>query len=262
MKSGRSKQSFIASVKSAVTGGVLRVTLTSPDGMNILGVETRKQILKVLRKYEPDAHVSCVLISSQGKVFSAGADLNHLITLDGARARAYSTFVRSFLGYVEDYPKPTMALVNGIAVGGGLELLMTLDMVLASPEARFGQTELNVGLIPGGGGSQRLPRIIGIRKAKEMIYTGELISAQEALGLGLVNRVVDAGKLETEAARIIEKIKSKSQRNLRLVKRTLNAGLSAGLQAGLLKESELYAEVLRDRDTKASIREFLERAAG
>jgi enoyl-CoA hydratase len=251
----------VTRVESTVAGGVLRITLSSPDEMNVLSVETRKRILEVLKAHESHDEVRCVLLSSSGKVFSAGADLNHLLTLDRQGARDYSKFVRSFLGYVEGYPKPTIGLVNGLAVGGGLELLMTLDLVLASPEARFGQTELNVGLIPGGGGSQRLPRLIGIRKAKEMIYTGEPLSAKEALDVGLVNKVVEAEMLQAEAARIIEKISSKDQRNLSLVKKALNKGLSTGLQAGLELESELYASILSSQATKSSIRNFLQRRA-
>lgn len=236
---------------------MLRVTLNRPDRMNVLTVDTRKRILEVLRAHESDAGVSCVLFASQGKVFSAGADLNHLLTLEGKRAEAYSVFVRSFLDYVEGYPKPTVGLVGGVAVGGGLELLLTLDIIIASPEARFGQTELNVGLIPGGGGSQRLPRAVGARKAKEMIYTGDLISAREALELGLVNRVVSARALQAEAARICERIKSKDRGNLRLVKEAINAGLSMSLKDGLEFETKLYSNVLRSRETKRRIEAFL-----
>jgi len=226
--------------------------------MNILGVDTRKKIMASLKAHESDESVRVVVFTSQGKAFSAGADLNYLLTLDSREARAYSRFVRAFLGYVEGYPKPTVGLVDGLAVGGGLELLMVLDMVLATTRARFGQTELNVGLIPGGGGSQRLQRLVGVRKAKEMIYTGDTISAEEALELGLVNGVFDGNMLQSEAAKIIEKIKSKSPRNLSLAKRAINKGLSADLQSRLRMESELYARVLASRDAKERIRRFLQ----
>lgn len=244
-------------VDVAVEDGVLRITLNRPDRMNILGVETRKQILEAMKKHESDSGVDCVIISSEGKVFSAGADLNYLLTLDEKSARAYAKFVRTFLGYVEGYPKPTMGVVDGMAVGGGLELLMALDIVLASTEARFGQTELNVGLIPGGGGSQRLPRIVGARKAKEMIFTGRLISADEALEWGLVNKVVEPALLQEEAAKIVASIRTKSQDNLRLVKRVMEQGLSRGLEAGLELESDGYARVLASKEAKKSITEFL-----
>lgn len=248
------------SVESTASGGVLTLTLVSPDGMNVLGVETRRKILKSLKEHESDRDVRCVVVRSRGRAFSAGADMNHLLTLDKKSSRSYAKFVRDFLGYVERYPKPTIGLVEGVAVGGGLELLMVLDIVLASPSARFGQTELNVGLIPGGGGSQRLPRIVGLRKAKELIFTGDLISAEEARNLGLVNRVAEGEVLQRELDRIVERILAKNPVNLRLVKRALNEGFSAGLAEGLVLESSLYAEILGGQDAKASIRKFLERS--
>jgi enoyl-CoA hydratase len=246
-------------VRAQVTDGVLKIDLGGPNEMNILSVGTRKGILEVLRKHEGDDKVLCVQISSLGKVFSAGADLNEIVGLGKREALAYAKFVSSFLGYVEGYPKPTIGLVNGLAVGGGLELLMTLDIVLASPESSFGQTELNVGLVPGGGGSQRLPRMVGVRKAKEMIYTGNLISASEALESGLISRIVEADKLKSEAAEFVQKIRSKSQETLRLVKRAINEGLSVGLDEGLMQETKIYARVLESDETKKRIRNFLEK---
>ena len=244
-------------VESTVADGVLTLTLTSPDGMNVLGVDTRKQFLKALKGRQSDDEVRCVVVRSRGKAFSAGADMNHLLKLDRKSAKSYSDFVRNFLNYVEDYPKPTLGVVEGVAVGGGLELLMALDMVLASPAARFGQTELNVGLIPGGGGSQRLPRIVGPRKTKEMIFTGDLISAEEAWRVGLVNRVLEGPALQQEVDRIVARIRSKNPETLRLVKRALHQGMVAGLPAGLKLESALYSDVLSSEDAKESMKRFL-----
>jgi enoyl-CoA hydratase len=246
-------------VTARVADGVLKIELGGPNEMNILSVSTRKRILEVLRKHEGDEGVVCAQFSSLGKVFSAGADLNEIVLLGRSEAKAYAKFVRSFLAYVEGYPKPTIGIVNGLAVGGGLELLMALDIVLASPESSFGQTELNVGLIPGGGGSQRLPRIVGVRKAKEMIYTGNLISASEAYQWGLVTRLVETDRLEGEAAAIAEKIRTKSGESLRLVKRAINDGLSVGLEDGLEIETSLYARNLAGGETKKRIRDFLEK---
>lgn len=246
-------------VRAHVADGVLKIELGGPNEMNILSVGTRKKIMEVLKANEKNDRVACVEISSLGKVFSAGADLNEIVRLGEKEAKAYARFVRSFLSYVEGYPKPTIGIVNGLAVGGGLELLMTLDVVLASPESSFGQTELNVGLIPGGGGSQRLPRIVGVRKAKEMIYTGNLIPASDAFQSGLVTRVVEADRLEGEAAAIAEKIRTKSGESLRLVKKAINDGLSVGLDDGLEMETKLYGKVLASGETKKRIRAFLEK---
>jgi enoyl-CoA hydratase len=249
-------------IESSTSDGKLKITLDRPDRLNILGVDTRKRILEVLKAHESDDNVRCVVVSSSGQVFSAGADLNYLVSLDKAGAKAYAKFVRSFLGYLEGYPKPTIGLVRGLAVGGGLELLMTLDMVIATANARFGQTELNVGLIPGGGGTQRLSRLVGPRRAKELVFTGDLISAQEALRLGLVNKVVEEDLLETEATLICKKIQSKSPANLRMAKDAMNAALSMGLDDALKLESKLYSKVLSNPETKQRIKTFLKNHSG
>ena len=245
--------------RGRVADGVLRIELDSADKMNILSVETRRGIMDAMKAHESDDRICCVVISSLGKVFSAGADLRQLVRLDRKGARTYSKFVLAFLDYVENYPRPTIGVVDGVAVGGGLELLMTLDMVIATPRSSFGQTELNVGLIPGGGGSQRLPRIVGIRKAKELIYTGNLLSAEEALRSGLLTKVVDPDDLQDELSKIFERLKSKNQSNLRLVKKLINEGFGGGLHSGLEKESGAYSKVLGSRLTKADINRFLER---
>jgi enoyl-CoA hydratase len=238
--------------------GILTITLNRPEQLNILDRKTREEILAALKENEVNPDVRCVLINANGEAFSAGADLNHLISLRGAEARRYAAFVRSFLKYVEGYPRPTVGAAQGRAVGGGLELLMTLDMVVASKDARFGQTELNVGLIPGGGGSQRLPRLVGLRKAKEMVYTGKLMSAEEALAAGLVNVVADRASLLREALEICRVVSSKSLLALKLAKKAMNES-QAGVGRGLLLESGLYSRMLGSRDAKEGMRAFLEK---
>jgi enoyl-CoA hydratase/carnithine racemase len=240
------------------SGGILTITLNRPDRLNIFDAETRREILGALKEYEPNPDIKCVLVNANGEAFSAGADLNYLISLRKNETNRYAAFVRSFLRYVEDYPKPTVGAAQGIAVGGGLELLMTLDIVVASRDARFGQTELNVGLIPGGGGSQRLPRLVGLRKAKEMIYTGGLVSADEALAAGLVNILTERENLARDSLELCRMISSKSPLALRLAKRALKASQS-GVGRGLLLESGLYARMLNSSDGKEGMRAFLEK---
>ncbi|TLY00265.1 MAG: enoyl-CoA hydratase/isomerase family protein [Thaumarchaeota archaeon] len=248
-----------ANIEVQESNAILTITLSRPDRLNILDLETRKEILRVLETYESNREIRCLLLTARGEVFSAGADIRYLLSLDNKASREYAGFVRSFLTYVESYPKPVVGAVNGTAVGGGLELLLVLDIVVASSEARFGQTELNVGLIPGGGGSQRLPRLIGVRKAKEMIYTGGLLSAEEALRLGLVNIVVEKERLMEEALSVCERVRSKSPMALKLAKRAINSALSMSLQDGLAFESELYSKILSSRDAKEGLRAFLEK---
>jgi len=244
-----------------VHDGVLTVELNRVREMNILDVPTRKRILEVLRRHETDDAVKCAVITARGDVFSAGADLNFLLRLRGSRAKSYAKFVREFLDYVENYPKPTIGVVSGLAVGGGVELLMALDIIIATPEARFGQTELRVGLIPGGGGTQRLPRSVGLRKAKEMVFTAGLISAKEAYEWGLVNRVVPRESALLETRKLCEKLRSMNQSNLRLVKELMNKGASMDLASALRMESEAYSAVLESPEAKAAIRAFLKESS-
>lgn len=237
--------------------GVLTLELNRVREMNILDVPTRKRILQVLRRHDKDSAVKCAVIAARGDVFSAGADLKFLLGLRGGRAKSYAKFVREFLAYVENYPKPTIGVVSGLAVGGGVELLMALDIIIATPEARFGQTELKVGLIPGGGGTQRLPRSVGMRKAKEMVFTGGLISAEEAYDWGLVNRVVPKDTLLQETTKLCEKLKSMNPTNLELVKELMKRGSNMNLANALQMESDAYSAVLSSPEAKAAIRAFL-----
>ena len=242
-----------------LTGGALSLTLNRPERLNVLDLETRKELVAALKAHEADDSVRCVVISSKGSVFSAGADLNYILELTPAGVGEYAEFVRSVLDYVEAYPKPTIGLVNGTAVGGALALLLPLDLLIATHNAKFGLTELNVGLIPGGGGSQRLPRVVGIRKAKQMLFTGSLISADEALARGLVNMVVPEDALAEEARKLCERIESKSPTGLKLAKLALNQSLHKSFEDGLRQESALYETVASSADAKERIRKFLEK---
>jgi enoyl-CoA hydratase/carnithine racemase len=237
-------------------GSVLTIKLNEPEKLNVLDVEIRKNIMNTLKDYQ-ESDVKCVVFRAEGKVFSAGADLKYILKLSKKEALEYASFVKEFLSYVENYPKPTIGVVEGIAVGGGLELLQVLDMVIATEDAKFGQTELRVGLIPGGGGTQRLPRIIGQRMAKEMVFTSRLISAEEALIRGLVNRVVKRDGLEEELKKITESISEKDSDLLSLSKMLINHSLKRDMEKGLKLESKTYASILPKEKTKKAIREFL-----
>lgn len=241
-----------------VEGGTIIVVLNRPDENNVLNNEMRGKIMDFLKTYEDDRKVKSVIFTSNGKNFSAGADLRYLLSLEGAAVKEYVEFVRRFLEYVENYPKVTIGAVRGAAVGGGLELLLALDIVVATPDARFGQTELNVGLIPGGGGTQRLARIVGPRRAREMIFTGRLIDSEEALKYGLINRVVPEEALMEEAFKIAQKVNEKSWLSITLAKRAINRQWEP-LRDAFHLESELYAKILADPDGKEGIRAFLEK---
>jgi len=248
-----------ASVRANISDGVLELLLNRPEMLNVLDVEARREILSSLKENEDKDEVRCVVFRSTGRAFSAGADVRHLRSLDRNGGLRYTRFVQKFLSYVENYPKPTIGVAEGIAVGGGLELLMALDILVATREARFGQTELNVGMIPGGGGTQRLPRIVGIRRAKEMLFTGSLIDAETAERFGLVSRVVDKEKLHEALLQMLSSIKKKSPLSLRLAKEATNQGFRETLSDGLKRERKLYLRALMSNDGKEGMDAFLEK---
>jgi enoyl-CoA hydratase len=162
---------------------------------------------------------------------------------------------------VEKLGKPVIAAVNGFCLGGGNEIAMGCDIIIASDKAKFGQTEINIGIIPGGGGTQRLPRLIGVCKAKELIYTGDIISAEEAFRLGLVNRVVPVDELMPAAKELARKIATKSAAALKLAKTAINRGMQTNLESGLKYEYELYSLALSLEDKAEGVNAFLEKRA-
>jgi len=241
-----------------VQGNCIIVEINRPEKNNVLNNEIRKEIVDFLEKYREDGKIKSVIFTSNGKNFSAGADLNNLLSLDETSVKEYTGFVKYFLEFIQNYPKVTIGAVHGIAVGGGVELLLALDLAIATEDARFGQTELNVGLIPGGGGTQRLPRAVGVRKAREMIFTGRLIKADEAYQYGLVNRIVPEESLMDEALKLAERIGEKSSLSIALAKKAINDQW-APLTNSFDLESQLYARILLEDDGKEGIRAFLEK---
>ena len=236
------------------------ITLNRPEVMNALNVEIRKEILKALDAAERDDIVRSVVLTGSGeKAFSAGADIKMFLTMTPFLAMEYLKISKGASERLEFFPKPVIAAVNGFAIGGGLELAMSCDIILASKNAKFGQAEINVGAIPGVGGTQRLPRLVGIKKAKELVYTGDLIDAEEALRLGLVNHVfVTREEMMLFVDQLAEKISGKSPLMLSLAKEALNRS-QAGLKDGLDYESTLFSFCFSTEDQKEGARAFLEK---
>ena len=236
-----------------------RITINRPEVMNALNLETRKEILRALDSIEKDDTTKVVVITGAGeKSFSAGADIKMFQTMTPILAKEYLKTSKGASSRIENYPKPVIAAVNGYAIGGGLELAMSCDIIIASENAKFGQGEINVGIIPGVGGTQRLPRLIGTKKAKEMIFTGDLVDSKTALEIGLVNSVVPQAELTTEVEKIVAKISSKSPLILSLAKQAINKSV-AGLKEGLDYESTLFAMCFASADQKEGASAFLEK---
>ncbi len=235
------------------------ITINRTEVMNALNLEVRKEILKVLDNAEKDDTVKALVITGAGeKAFSAGADIKMFQTMTPFVAKEYLKVTKGASNRIENFPKPVIAAVNGYAIGGGLELALSCDIIVACEDAKFGQSEVNVGIIPGVGGTQRLPRHVGIKKAKEMIFTGDLIDAKSALEIGLVNSIVPKADLMNSVESLVAKITSKSPLVLRLAKEALNRS-NAGLKEGLDYESALFALCFASNDQKEGANAFLEK---
>ena len=235
------------------------ITLNRPEVMNALNLQIRKEILTVLDLVENDDSVRVLVLTGAGeKAFSAGADVNMFQTMTPFTAREYLKISKGTSNRIENFAKPVIAAINGHAIGGGLELAMSCDVMVASSNAKFGQTEINVGLIPGVGGTQRLSRLIGIQRAKELIFTGDLIDAAEAQRLGIVNHVFPTREeMMSFVDALAEKISLKSPLILRLAKEAVNRS-AAGLKDGLDHESTLFELCFATNDQKEGARAFLE----
>ncbi len=240
---------------------VAYITLSNPGKYNALDIEMRRQLIEMLDKAEKDNDVRVIVIRGEGENFSAGADLNYFLNIS---IEELDQFIKQYgtttIGLkIRDIPKPVIALVKGYCIGGGFELVQYCDIVIASEKAVFGQPELKVGLIPGGGGTQNLPRLIGDKKAREMIYTGSFVSAEEMARAGLVNHVVKEEELYEKLNQIVKKILSKSPIHIAIAKQAINYTLEAPISTGLRVETELFKQIFETEDTREGIKAFLEK---
>jgi len=240
-------------------GGVARVTVNRPDKLNALNVQTREEILVAFKELAVDREVRVIVITGAGeKAFIAGADIGEFSGNTALEQREIMSRSRAF-DAMEDCPKPVIAMIQGYALGGGCELAMACDIRIASTRARFGQPEIKLGLIPGGGGTQRLPRLVGEGKALELILTGDMVDAEEARRLGLVNQVVAPEELETRTMELADRIAEFSPVALAMAKKAVKNAARMNLAAGLEAESDLFALCFSSADKEEGVRAFLEK---
>jgi len=233
------------------------VTFNRPEAMNALNNRTRAEFAAAISEAAADDEIKVLILTGSGKAFVAGSDIKEF-----SQTTPYVAHNIQRLGeMVEKLEKPVIAAVNGFCLGGGCEIAMACDIIIASEKAKFGQPEINIGIIPGGGATQRLPRLIGVCKAKELIYTGDIISAEQADRLGLVNRVVPLNELMPAAKELAEKIATKSAAALKLAKTAINRGMQTNLESGLKYEYELYGLALSLEDRVEGVNAFLEKRA-
>jgi enoyl-CoA hydratase len=243
-----------------VEEGVATVTVNRPRALNALNSETLQELEGTFNNLGADPEIRVIILTGAGeKAFVAGADIAAMQPLGPSEAREIALLGQRVCDIIERCPKPVIAAVNGYALGGGCELAMACDLRIVSENARFGQPEINLGIIPGFAGSQRLPRLIGRGRAKEFLFTGDMIDAAEAFRIGLANRVVPAGDLVAETQKLARKIAGKSLAALRLCKEAVNNGMEMDLARAGGCEADLFGLCFATADQKEGMLAFLEK---
>ena len=236
------------------------VTFNRPKVLNALNTQTLTELSAVLAGLKADPGVRAIVLTGSGeKSFVAGADINELAVQTPIEGQEHGRRGQQIFDAIEQLGKPVIAAVNGFALGGGCELAMACTMRIAADGARFGQPEINLGIIPGYGGSQRLPRLVGRGIALEMLLSGEMIGAQRAYEIGLVNRVVPAAELMTEAKKIAHLLASKAPIAVRYIIEAVHQGLEGPLAAGQYLETALFGAIASSADMKEGTKAFLEK---
>jgi enoyl-CoA hydratase len=235
------------------------VKINRPGALNALNQDVLKELEEVFYQLRDDDKIKVVIITGEGKAFVAGADIAQMKEMSGIQAREFSKLGQEVFALIESIEKPVIAAINGFALGGGSELAMACDIRIASDKAKIGQPEVNLGIIPGFGGTQRLSRIIGPTNAKMLIYTGDMIDAQTALDLGLVNKVVPAEELMKEALDLAKKITFKGPNAIKFAKAVINKGIQADLLTGSSYEMEAFGLCFSTGEAKEGMSAFLEK---
>ena len=243
-------------------GGIAYVTLNRPKVLNALNRRTWEELRATFEDARDDAEVRGVILTGAGdKAFIAGADIGELAHVTAVEAQMSSTYGQAVLDLIENLGKPVIAAVNGFALGGGCETAMACTIRVASEHAKFGQPEVTLGLIPGGGGTQRLPRLIGKGRALQLILSGAMISAQEAYRVGLVNEVVPAAELIARAEAILKEIFANAALAIKFSLEAVNKGLETSQAEGLSLEASLFGLCAGTDDKKEGTQAFLQKRA-
>ena len=245
-------------VRTDVSESIATLTIDRPDVKNALNLETVEKVREALRTIEADASAGVLIITGAGEsAFVSGADINDIRAR--GRDEGLAAINSSLFAEIERFPRPTIAAINGYALGGGCELALACDIRIASETAKFGQPELGLGIIPGAGATQRLPRIVGMGRAKHLILTGDIIDAKQALEMGLVSAVTPAGQLQIRARELAKKILRQGPLAARLAKLALNASARVDLDSGLLIETLAQALCYSSEDKIEGTTAFLQK---
>jgi len=243
-----------------VEEGIGTITFNRPKALNALNSELLEEFSGALDEISANEDIRVLILTGAGeKSFVAGADITELAKFNSLEGRIFAKKGQTIISKLQELSIPVIAAVNGFALGGGSEIALACDFIYASEKAVFGLPEINLGIMPGFGGTQRLPRLIGINRAKEMIFTGKMITAQEALSLGMANRVIAPETLMDEALKTAKIMASKGKVSLRAAKHAINGGLNADLATGCKIEVDSFALCMSSKDAKEGTTAFLEK---
>ena len=240
--------------------GIATITLNRPDALNAWSTELAQEFLGAMEDARNDESVKVVIITGAGeKAFSAGADIKAMKGMTALKARELSNMGYKICNAIETIEKPVIAAINGYALGGGMEVSMACDFRVASDKARMGQTEINIGLIPGWGGTQRLTRLVGKARAKELVYTGKIVDASTALQWGLVNMVVAATELMIAVRQFAQELAGKAPVAVKVAKALIEKGAEINLESALALEREGFGVVASSEDLQEGVSAFTEK---
>lgn len=236
------------------------ITIHRPEALNALNIATLNELNELIDQISADSSIKVLILTGSGdKAFVVGADITEMKGMLSLEARSFSKLGQSIFTKLENLPVPVIAAINGFALGGGCELAMACDIRLAAFHARFGQPEVILGVIPGFDGTQRLPRLVGKGKAKELLFTGDQISAEEALRIGLINTIFAKEELLDETLKMAEKIASRAPVAVRLCKSAVNEGMDTNLDTATALEAEKFALCFSTQDQKEGMQAFVEK---
>ncbi|MGB9676935.1 MAG: enoyl-CoA hydratase/isomerase family protein [Candidatus Bathyarchaeales archaeon] len=240
--------------------GIATITLNRPEALNAFSKEVIEEVLNAIEDVKADENVRVVILTGAGeKAFSAGADIKAMKGMNALKARELSLMGEKLCLALENLEKPVIAAINGYALGGGLEVAMACDIRIASENARMGQTEINIGLIPGWGGTQRLTRLVGATKAKELIFTGKMIDAKTAEQIGLVNMVIPQSNFRETVRQFALELAQKAPVALKIAKALINKGAETSLDVALALEREGFGVVASTEDLQEGVSAFTEK---
>lgn len=243
-----------------VEEGIATITFNRPNVLNALNSELLDEFSSALDEIFDDENIRVLILTGAGeKAFVAGADIKELNTLNALSAKQFSQKGLGIINKLQELPIPVVAAVNGFALGGGTEIALACDFIFASETATFGQPEINLGLIPGFGGTQRLPRLVGINMAKELILTGRMVPAEEAFRIGLANKICNPEKLMEEVRKTAVGMARKGKVSLQAAKQAINRGLNVDLATGCNIEIDAFAICMASEDSDEGTAAFIEK---